>query len=79
MDRYNASKAAVIHLTKMLGFEIANNGLKVRVNSIAPGVFPSEMTTSESGDNQKSEIPKEEVRRFRWTANARLGLQRSVR
>lgn len=56
---YNASKAAVIHLTKMLGWEIANNGLKIRVNSIAPGVFPSEMTAGESGDNQKSEIPKE--------------------
>ena len=36
---YNASKAAVIHLTKMLGFEIGNNGLKVRVNSIAPGMY----------------------------------------
>lgn len=57
---YNASKAAVIHLTKMLGWEIANNGIKVRVNSIAPGVFPSEMTAGESGDNQKSEIPKED-------------------
>ncbi|PSK59254.1 Rhamnolipids biosynthesis 3-oxoacyl [Elsinoe australis] len=57
---YNASKAAVIHLTKMLSWEIANNGLKIRVNSIAPGVFPSEMTAGgESGDNQKSEIPKE--------------------
>lgn len=57
---YNASKAAVIHLTKMLGFEIGNNGLKVRVNSIAPGVFPSEMTQGESGENQKSELPKED-------------------
>lgn len=57
---YNASKAAVIHLTKMLSWEIANNGLKIRVNSIAPGVFPSEMTAGgESGDNQKSELPKE--------------------
>ncbi|KAG8627878.1 hypothetical protein KVT40_003751 [Elsinoe batatas] len=57
---YNSSKAAVIHLTKMLGWEIANNGLKIRVNSLAPGVFPSEMTAGgESGDNQKSEIPKE--------------------
>lgn len=56
---YNASKAAVIHLTKMLGFEIGNNGLKVRVNSIAPGVYPSEMTAGESGDDQKNEIPKE--------------------
>ncbi|KAF2156986.1 NAD(P)-binding protein [Myriangium duriaei CBS 260.36] len=56
---YNASKAAVIHLTKMLGWEIANNGLKIRVNSIAPGVFPSEMTSDTTHDNQKSEIPKE--------------------
>ncbi|KAI5264004.1 NAD(P)-binding protein, partial [Aureobasidium subglaciale] len=56
---YNASKAAAIHVTKMLAFEIGNNGIKVRVNAIAPGVFPSEMTAGESGDNQKSEIPKE--------------------
>lgn len=57
---YNASKAALIHLTKMLGWEIASNKIKVRVNSIAPGVFPSEMTASgESDDLQKSHIPKE--------------------
>lgn len=48
----------VIHLNKMLGWEIAKNGLKIRVNSIAPGVFPSEMTAGESDDKQKSEIPK---------------------
>jgi NAD(P)-dependent dehydrogenase (short-subunit alcohol dehydrogenase family) len=57
---YNASKAAAIHLTKMLASEIAENGLKIRVNSIAPGVFPSEMTTGgESGADQKSHIEKE--------------------
>lgn len=57
---YNASKGATIHLNKMLASEIAKNGIKVRVNSIAPGVFPSEMTTGESrDDNQKSEMPKE--------------------
>lgn len=53
--QYNASKAAAIHLTRMLANEIQSNGLKIRVNDIAPGVFPSEMTTGESGDNQKSQ------------------------
>ena len=57
---YNTSKGATIHLNKMLATEIAKSGIKVRVNSIAPGVFPSEMTTSDSrDDNQKSEMPKE--------------------
>jgi len=56
---YNASKAAAIHLSTMLSNEISQNGLKIRVNSIAPGVFPSEMTQGESGDDQKSHLPKE--------------------
>jgi len=56
---YNASKAAAIHLNRMLANEIQENGLKIRVNSLAPGVFPSEMTTQESDENQKSAIPKE--------------------
>lgn len=56
---YNASKAAAIHVNRMLANEIQANGLKIRVNNIAPGVFPSEMTRGESGANQKSHIPKE--------------------
>ncbi|KAI8934654.1 hypothetical protein NX059_008344 [Plenodomus lindquistii] len=57
---YNSSKGATVHLNKMLAAEIAKCGIKVRVNSIAPGVFPSEMTTNDSrDDNQKSEMPKE--------------------
>ncbi|MCJ1340302.1 hypothetical protein MMC09_005596 [Bachmanniomyces sp. S44760] len=56
---YNASKGAAIHLTKLLASEVAGNGLKIRINSIAPGVFPSEMTAGDSASNQKSEIPKE--------------------
>lgn len=56
---YNASKGATVHLTKLLAAEVQGAGLKIRVNAIAPGVFPSEMTTQESGDNQKSEMPKE--------------------
>lgn len=56
---YNASKAAANQVTKLLASEISNHGMKVRVNAIAPGVFPSEMTAGESKDNQKSEIPAE--------------------
>jgi NAD(P)-dependent dehydrogenase (short-subunit alcohol dehydrogenase family) len=37
---YNASKAAAIHLSNMLGAEIADAGLKIRVNNIAPGTIP---------------------------------------
>jgi NAD(P)-dependent dehydrogenase (short-subunit alcohol dehydrogenase family) len=61
---YNASKAASVHLTKLLAAEVANNGLKIRINSIAPGVFPSEMTAGESDENQKSHIPKEKYERL---------------
>ncbi|KAL3963614.1 short chain dehydrogenase reductase family protein [Purpureocillium lilacinum] len=56
---YNASKAAAIHLTRMLASDIAATGLKIRVNSIAPGVFPSEMTAGESDKAQKSKLETE--------------------
>lgn len=52
---YNASKGAANHLTKMLASQIANAGVKVRINAIAPGIFPSEMvrtpTSKVAGDN----------------------------
>ncbi|KAH9980058.1 short-chain dehydrogenase [Lactifluus volemus] len=41
---YNSAKAAATHLTKMLATEIALKGIPVRVNSVAPGVYASEMT-----------------------------------
>ncbi|RDA86148.1 hypothetical protein CP532_3045 [Ophiocordyceps camponoti-leonardi (nom. inval.)] len=50
----NSAKAATIHLTKMLAVEIAKCKLSIRVNSIAPGLFPSEITTGTSDDSQKS-------------------------
>ncbi|ROV88430.1 hypothetical protein VSDG_09252 [Cytospora chrysosperma] len=56
---YNASKGAAIHLSRMLASEIQQNGHKIRVNSLAPGVFPSEMTAGESDEFQKSHIPKD--------------------
>lgn len=54
---YNASKAAANHVNRMLAAEVAaGNNLKIRINALAPGVFPSEMTTSESDADQKSAI-----------------------
>jgi len=60
---YNASKAAAAHLTRMMASEITSaNRLKIRINSIAPGVFPSEMTAEESDEFQKSHIPAEKYK-----------------
>ena len=59
---YNASKAATIHLNRMLAAEIAEQGLKIRVNTIAPGVFPSEMTANESDETQKSQLEKDKYK-----------------
>lgn len=57
---YNSSKGAAIHLTEMLATELANNSIPIRVNSIAPGVYPSEMTAMSSDEsNNKSFIEKQ--------------------
>lgn len=41
---YSSSKAAVTHLVKMLSTSFSQNGFHIRVNSISPGLYPSEMT-----------------------------------
>ncbi|KXT06622.1 hypothetical protein AC578_8478 [Pseudocercospora eumusae] len=51
---YASSKAASTHLSRMLA--LAFKDVKVRVNVIAPGVFPSEMTTGSSHDDNKSSM-----------------------
>jgi NAD(P)-dependent dehydrogenase (short-subunit alcohol dehydrogenase family) len=48
---YCASKSGVVNLTRELAVQWARQG--VRVNAIAPGYFPSEMTTR-MWDNEKS-------------------------
>ena len=57
---YNAAKGATVHLAKLMSTEFQKT--KIRVNSIAPGYFPSEMTMEESDENQKSHMPQENIR-----------------
>ncbi|QRW17602.1 Enoyl-(Acyl carrier protein) reductase [Rhizoctonia solani] len=54
---YNSSKAGIIHLTKMFATEFGLRKIPVRVNSIAPGTFPSEMT----GHQDEHTLGKEDV------------------
>ena len=56
---YNAAKAATAHLSRMMSKEFGKIG--VRVNSIAPGYFPSEMTMKESDERNKASMPDEKV------------------
>ncbi|KAK5713749.1 hypothetical protein LTR17_017516 [Elasticomyces elasticus] len=52
---YNASKAATISLTEQLAVDFKRPELKVRVNTLAPGYFPSEMTPIDKEDGQAEE------------------------
>lgn len=54
---YNVSKAATIHLTTLLAQEFRRKAVRVRVNGIAPGIFPSEMTAGGSDEYNKSQLP----------------------
>ncbi|KAF3912906.1 hypothetical protein AA313_de0208152 [Arthrobotrys entomopaga] len=75
---YNASKAAVIHLTKMMAEEFIS--LKIRCNTIAPGRFPSEMTTegsdekNTSSDSKGMDIPAQRAGDVREMAGTALYL-----
>lgn len=56
---YASSKAAATHLSRMLATAFVET--KVRVNVIAPGVFPSEMTTGDSDADNKSVMEKSKM------------------
>lgn len=51
---YAASKASFTHVSRMLATTFAETS--VRVNIIAPGIFPSEMTAGESDEHNKSKL-----------------------
>ena len=44
---YNSGKAGASHLSKMLATELALRDIPIRVNAIAPGAWPSEMTRNQ--------------------------------
>ncbi|XXG94248.1 hypothetical protein Hte_000502 [Hypoxylon texense] len=56
---YNTAKGATIQLSKLMSGEFQKAG--IRVNSIAPGYFPSEMTAKSSDDRQKSHVSPEQI------------------
>lgn len=68
---YNAAKGATVHLAKLMSAEFEKT--EIRVNSIAPGYFPSEMTAKESGNDQKSHLPDEKVQEKGHTPAQRPG------
>lgn len=59
---YQVSKAGAIDLTSLLAKEFGRPKINVRVNSIAPGYFPSEMTTGESNEQNKSHVSADNYR-----------------
>ncbi|MBA55142.1 MAG: 3-oxoacyl-ACP reductase [Pseudomonadales bacterium] len=56
---YGPSKAALNHLTKILAGEMASRN--ITVNAIAPGVFPSRMTTFVLKDEEMAEQQRRAV------------------
>ena len=52
---YNASKAACVSLTEQLAVDLKRPGLEIRVNTLAPGYFPSEMTPIEAEKGSEKE------------------------
>jgi NAD(P)-dependent dehydrogenase (short-subunit alcohol dehydrogenase family) len=56
---YATSKTGLIHLTRMMQQYSLRPRSWLFVNSIAPGIFPSEKTAGESNEQQKPELDME--------------------
>lgn len=67
---YCASKGAVVNMTRELALQLARKG--IRVNSLCPGYFPSEMTESMLGDDSSERY----IRTF--SAIPRMGLEHEL-
>jgi NAD(P)-dependent dehydrogenase (short-subunit alcohol dehydrogenase family) len=64
-------QGGTVHLSKLMSAEFQQ--LRIRVNSIAPGYFPSEMTAKESDENQKSDLPDEKIQEKGHVPHGRAG------
>lgn len=53
---YSASKAGLVQLTKTLAMKWGRNG--IRVNSLAPGMVATKLTTNQSSPEQQAEFAK---------------------
>jgi len=56
---YNSAKAALNSLTELLAYELRRPDLGIRVNNIAPGFFPSDMTPASLFQGTPEEIRKQ--------------------
>jgi NAD(P)-dependent dehydrogenase (short-subunit alcohol dehydrogenase family) len=63
---YGATKGALIHLTEYMALDLLPHG--IRVNALAPGYFPSEMTNpffeSEAGKKEIAALPPKRLGRL---------------
>lgn len=64
---YSASKAAVLHLTKALSRSFAEHDMRITVNCICPGVFPSNMSKVLMNDQGAKDMNP--MKRFGRTAD----------
>ncbi|PAV19207.1 short-chain dehydrogenase [Pyrrhoderma noxium] len=55
---YNSSKAASSHLTRMMATEFVLKRVPVHVNAVAPGVYASEMTSTQLRPDQTDKVAK---------------------
>jgi NAD(P)-dependent dehydrogenase (short-subunit alcohol dehydrogenase family) len=60
MAVYSAMKAAVTNLTRTLSLELAPHG--IRVNTVAPDVFPTPATIAKGWNSADGESPRERMR-----------------
>jgi len=65
---YNAAKAGTLSLTNQLAYEFRCPEIGIRVNAIAPGYFPSEMTPASLFD-----VPSSQIREVRGLPAGRAG------